>query len=109
MSTRRRKSEIIRDLAVLVDHEGFGRGNAPYVLVRLAVAVSCRYVYNTPLQAAREALEAASILRRLDDGTLDVATLLDEPCTNLDAAREAYVAQYEDQLTAACRALAGVE
>ena len=95
--------EIIRDLAVLAERDGL----TSIAFAEIVEAITGRDCALPGV--ARMALEAASILRRLDDGTLDVATLIDGPWTNLDAAREAYVAQYEGQLTAACRALAGVE
>ena len=90
---------IVRDLVELAAEHGLTG-------YRLALLV---FAANGTGHAARcfEALAALDLLRRLDDGTLDVATLLDEPVSNLDAARESYVEQYEAQLDAACRALAG--
>lgn len=91
--------EVIRDLAELADRDGIG----PVTLAQLAVVVT-----GTHIRAAEAALHAASVLRRLDDGTLDVTTLLDEPITtSLDEVREHVANSLEAELIAACRALAG--
>ena len=100
----RPNTATIRDLVDLAERDDLGA----QTLARLVAALTGQD--NTLLlgRHATDALEAASIIRRLTDGTLDIATLVSEPTTvSFDSILEATLEAYHHELDIECGYLAG--